>query len=334
MQMYTIPILYCPFTPFVHPLLNEIEEHTNQWILDFRLTETYEKFVQYKKCRFASFIARSFPVGDFIDICAWADFNTLLFLVDDKFDEQDLIKDKKSFMRFEKDFMEVLEQNKRCTIEKDGSILAAASDFWNRMLLRSSASWQRKFIGCIQQMFAGLYWQFENILKGTDPNFDEYLEIRQYLGAAHLSTDSLEVTGKIFLPDEVYENPLVNKLTVICRNTVCFANDLFSLGKETEESQNAGDFNLVTLMKRKHNLTMEGAIEATAQFHDRLVRDFIDISRQVFIYDDNTNKMLKQYIQALQCQMIANIEWSTKETIRYPHIYGRQGQATNQPFVK
>lgn len=322
MQLYRIPALYCPFTPTIHPLHHEIEEHTNQWILDFQLIDTYETFIKYKKSRFPAFIARSFPNADYIAICAWSDLNALLFIVDDQIDAQDILTDKESFLQVERNFLEILEYNKRCSIGADGPVLTALSDFWNRMLLYSSTAWQHKFIQGIKDMFAGGMWQFEHVMKGRRPDFDEYMQVRQYFGAAHLSTDVLEVTGKILLEEAVYADPAVHKLTEICRNTICFSNDLFSLGKELEESQNGGEFNLVTILKHKHNLTMEDAIKATAAFHDSLVKDFVELSKNIYIFDNSTNEMLHKYIQALGCLMAANIEWSTKETNRYPHIYG------------
>jgi hypothetical protein len=130
------------------------------------------------------------------------------------------------------------------------------------------------------------------------------------------------VTGKIYLPEEVYQDPVVSRLTELSRNCVCFANDLFSLSKESEESQNAGEYNLVGVMKRKYALSWEGAIERTATYHDDLVREFIFLTPQAYSFDVANNEMLAKYVRELEIQMIANIIWSTRDTDRYPHIYG------------
>jgi hypothetical protein len=321
MQLHRIPILYCPFIGAIHPNVNEIEEHTLQWLLDFRLVTKNDTYLRYKKNKFPLFIARTFPNGDFIDICTWCDLNSLLFIVDDLFDANDTIKEMNSFEIFQGKIMSILKCRSHLEID-DGPIFAAFSDIWERLCLRSSGAWQKKFINCIKKMFDGLFWQFKNIQLGIFPTYDDYLSIRQYLGASHLSTDSLEITGKIYLPEEVYQNKIVNKLTELSRNCVCFANDLFSLGKETIESQNSGEYNLVGVIKRKHKLSWEDAIKKTADFHDGLVREFIFLTSRSYVFDKNTNEMLAKYIRALEIQMVANIEWSTKETDRYPHIYG------------
>jgi hypothetical protein len=320
MHLYTIPGLYCPFSPAIHPAVNEIEAHTQQWLLDFKLINSYDMLNLYKQQRFASMIARSYPYGDYVDLCTWCDLNTLLFIVDDQLDEQDIIKDKEAFLRFESDFLEVLQSNRSCSLEKDGPVLTALSDFWRRMLLRSGQVWQDKFIQGIKDMFAGGMWQFKHIMDNRTPDLDEYIGIRQYLGAANLATDSLEVTGKISLGEEIYKTPLVTKLTEICRNAICFANDLFSLSKEVAQS-NGAEFNLVTILRRKHNLTMERAISEAARVHDATVHEFIDLSGKAYIYDKETNFMLHKYVHALEYLMKGNIDWSTRETTRYPHIY-------------
>lgn len=327
MKLYTIPALYCPFVSRIHPDVQALEEHTLQWILDFKLVDNLQTFKRYQQNKLPLFLARTFPDSDFINLCAWCDLYTLLFIVDDSFDDNDVIKDNSSFDEFRRAFMGVLMDDDRYSVDEN-PVLAALSDLWARLVMRSTPAWQGKIIGCINQMFDGLYWQFKNVLLGMLPTFEDYIRIRQYLGAAHLSTDSLEVSGRIELPEEIYSDPAVSRLTVLSRNCICFANDLFSLGKESEESQNAGEYNLVGVMRRKYHLSIQEAIRATANYHDNLVREFIALSKAATHFDEATNEMVEKYIRALEVQMIANIEWSTRETDRYPHRYEGEDQKT------
>ena len=82
-----------------------------------------------------------------------------------------------------------------------------------------------------------------------------------------------------------------------------------------------GEFNLVTVLKNRYDVSMDEAIHKTAVVHDDLVREFIGLARRIFIFDDLTNHMLKKYIEALGYQMRGNVDWSTRETTCYPHIY-------------
>lgn len=320
MNLYPIPALYCPFPGAIHPRHEEIEAHTHKWILEFQLTPNYEVFSRYRSYRYPLFISRSFPVGDYDDICNWCDFNTLLFIVDDLFGGADIIKRKESYALFEKHFMEILERNKKYRIRSDGPLLAALSDFWRRVHIRTSKVWQFRLISGLQLMFRGLAWQFRHIINGVRPNFEEYMRIRQYLGTTHLSTDCLEVTGKIILGENIYDHPFVKKLTETSRNIMCVSNDLFSLSKDLSQTDKK-EYNLVAVLKNRYNISMEEAIEKTVNIHDELVREFIDLTKRIFIFDPGTNHMLRKYIEALGYQMKGHVDWSTQETTRYPHIY-------------
>jgi hypothetical protein len=81
-MLYNIPALYCPFPIAIHPLVNEIEDHTNQWVNDFKLLESYDTFTKFRASKFGHFIGRSFPNAEFVRISAWSDLNALLFIVD------------------------------------------------------------------------------------------------------------------------------------------------------------------------------------------------------------------------------------------------------------
>lgn len=320
-MLYSIPALYCPFPIAIHPLVNEIEDHTNQWVIDFNLLDSYETFTKFRDSQFGHFIGRSFPNADFVRISAWSDLNALLFIVDDQIDAQDVIKDKASFFGLMNRFIEVLENRESCTIEEDGPVLAALSDFWLRITLVTEERWQRKFIKSIEDMFNGGYWQFEHLMLGKRPVLEEYMKVRQYFGAAHLSTDALEGIAGIDLPQYVYDDPIVFRLTELARNTICFSNDLFSFGKEIEEKNNGAVFNLVMIVKDKYDLSLEQAIRKAADIHDEHIREFIALSGIVYKYDDAINAALKIYVDALGVLQRGNIEWSTRETARYPHIY-------------
>jgi hypothetical protein len=322
MKLYNIPRLYCPFESRIHPDREAIQEHTDQWVMDFELIDSIDTLEKYRAQKFGSMIARSYPYGEYADLAAWCDLNTLLFIVDDNLDEQDNIKDGDSFLKFVQGLLDVVERGRRCTIKKDGPVLAALDDFWQRMLYRSSDVWKQKFAQGIRDTFEGGLWQFNLVIKNERPDMDEYMKIRQYLGAANLATESLEVTGKVQLDEYVYRSPLVYKLTEIARNTVCFANDLFSLGKEIDQGTgNASDFNLVSIVSHKKRFTIDRAIEEVALIHNQYIGEFIRISKMASIFDDDTNVRLERYIDCLRHFMKGNIEWSTTESSRYPHIY-------------
>lgn len=318
MEYYQIPSLYCPFETVAAPELEKkIEQQTNMFLSKFDLVSE-ERFEFYRAQRFASMIVRSYPLGGEEILCAWCDLNTLLFLVDDDLDERFDIADEVTLSAFTDKFIEILETG---ICRYDEPVYRAFHDFWMRIISLSSERWQRIFIQNVKDMWTGGLWQFRHIISGRKPSLDEYYELRQYLGAAHLATDSLEITANIPLLDEVFGDEKVQALTQMCRNAICFANDLFSLGKEMAHSHLGAEFNLITILARERNLSIKAAIHEAVTIHDQSVKNFIKMSEQIYRFDEKTNRLLEKYIVAMGYLMKGNIDWSTKDTSRYPHIY-------------
>lgn len=319
MKLFAVPGLYCPFDTIVHPDRSLIDAHTQQFIADFHLVETQEKFDHYCSQQFAAMIARSYPMGTFYDLAAWCDMNTLLFILDDHLDEGDIMKDKAALSQFETQFMEILYAKKFPVADTGNPMLNALGNIWERMVARSGKTYHDRIIRGFKDMFSGGMWQYELIKKGAYPGIEEYFEVRQYLGAANLATDSLELTGQVNLSEEIYQDSKVIRMTTLARNAICFANDLFSLSKEIAQSASP-EFNLVTILKRTRGISLEEAILETAVIHDEVVKEFIELEKGIYIFPLDINLQLSKYIEGLQHLMIGNIMWSTKDTSRYPHM--------------
>lgn len=327
MTLYSIPGLLCPFTSIVSPHEDLIETHTLKWLIDFNLVTNEDQLEHYRNQRFAAMISRSYPYSDLTDLFYWCDLNTLLFIVDDQLDEHNIVHDKEELFTFITELISVLENERQYVKGKDNPIFCALSDFWQSMKNRSSITWQKKFIqGMKNVFFIGGVWAFNHISNHIKPSLDEYLLLRPYLGAANLATGSLEVTGSIELPEEIYTHPVIQRLTVLCENTICWSNDLFSLSKEMVHN---ADFNLVSVLSNHYEISIEEAILKAADIHDAQVQEFIRLSKHITYFDPELIASVQKYISALECLMRGNIEWSTQATTRYPHIYCGNAAAKN-----
>jgi len=321
MKIFTIPTLYCPFPILSSAFQTEIENHTNQWLLDFELVETSGNYIRYKEQRFAKMIAISYPLGKYADLAVWCDINTLLFIVDDMLDEQATVNSKQSYISFVAKLIAVLEENRSGTVESDGPVFAAWGDCWRRLVKRTPVKWQKEFIKEVRNTFeVGGTWAMDCLLTNRKPSLAEYLRLRQYLGAANLATMSLSVMANIDLPDIIYTHPTIERLTELCRNAICFSNDLFSLSKEKEYN---ADFNIVSILENERKMSIDQAIKEAAVIHNTTVRDFIKEGKKALqMSKGEIKEMLRKYLQALCCLMSGNVAWSTGNTTRYPHVYG------------
>lgn len=322
-----VPALYCPFPSAINRHVSDAEAHTMFWLQRFRLVQSQPKLEDYRQQGFAYMVARMFPTASRNMLFAFTDLNTLLFLVDDQFDHQEgitgSIPSVEDLYAFIRGFIAVLETDRLITHDSDGPVYAALADFWRRVKAKSTSAWQEQFIEGMRQIFKAAIWQYENTKAGKALTEEDYIGRRQYLGAANVATDTITLAENIFLPEEVFHSPIVQQLTTLCRNTVCWANDLFSLSKEMSHED---EYNMVSILQKTRNISLEQAIHETALIHDSEVREFISLAGRVYLRDDMNNRNLRRYIRSLAAIMRGNIDWSRQETTRYRFEYGEELQ--------
>ncbi|KAA2238448.1 hypothetical protein F0L74_19665 [Chitinophaga agrisoli] len=322
MSPITIPRLYCPFTPSVNPFAAAVTIHTDDWVRRFGL-HTGAAWQKYKADNFTQLTARFYTTAGLERLAAANDLVVLLFAVDDLLDDQlqrsSLIQQKERLQAF-------IEQVTAITSGAAPSVapdampwLAALADVWERLCAFGPPQWQQQFAKSILKMFRTAIWEFDNA-RGQLPTIAQYVEKRQYLGAAFITIGMIQVIEDIPLPPEVLQHPRVQEMVMLCRNIICWANDLFSLGKE---QQHGDGHNLVTLLQTERNLTQDEAILCTTAMHDADMFKFLRLSKQLPSFDAATNKHLERYAGTLNRHIRGNVDWSVQDTKRYSFVYGK-----------
>ncbi|WP_212004654.1 hypothetical protein [Chitinophaga sp. HK235] len=309
----TLPALQCPIASAINPYVRQAECHTDQWLKKFKLLDE-DQYEYYRRQGFAYMVARMFPTASPPMLFALTDINSLLFLLDDQIDHQlngsSGIGQKEFLKSFVEDFISVLAERSPYT-QQTNPALAALAEFWERMCNMTSIFWQSQFIHSVQQTFDAALWQLDNISKKKIPTVAEFIKRRNFLGAANIATDSIIAVhgmngswGKIH--SQVYD------LTLLCRNIVCWANDLYSLSKELEH----GDiYNLVLLIQHEDDLTLDEAITKAVEKHDRDMREFLLLGDR--LVRTHNSKELVLYYASLKHIIRGNVDWSHEETTRY-----------------
>jgi hypothetical protein len=164
---------------------------------------------------------------------------------------------------------------------------------------------------------AGL-WEYDNCKGEKLPSFAQFYDKRQFLGAAHISTDLITVIEDIQLPAYILQHPAVERLTFLARNCVCWANDLFSLSKEL---QHGDQHNMVIVLMKERAISLDDSIKETVLLHDTEMREFVNISEKLPTFG-HYDGSLKKYVSVLANILRGNIDWSSHETARYHFSYG------------
>lgn len=323
MQTVYIPDLYCPIESKINPLVDIARVHTSEWIKQFGLHEgrAYDKFVGDN---FSTMTARFYPTADQLRLNLANDINSLLFVVDDAMDNQtvkaDLIKTRHNYTTFVEKCMFILtEADLYIPLEEGKGVFAALNDVWKRLRAISSPEWQSNFVKSIQLMFDAGTWEFENVQAGKLPTVAEFYKKRPFLGAAHISTDLISVIENIDLPDKIINHPSIVDVVNLCRNIVCLANDLFSLSKELIHGD---EHNMVIIIMKEMNISLEDAILKTVNIHNSDMTKFIFLTRELPSFE-KYDASLRHYVSTLGAILKGNVDWSSTETSRYSFIYGK-----------
>jgi hypothetical protein len=318
MYTYQLPGLYCPFPSILNPHVEKADKHTTLWVKKHQLVTNEETWTYYHRQKFTWMVARMFPTADLHALSIAADLNTLLFILDDQFDEHgegsDGIKQREQFEHLVHALIGIMKHNRQVSIEKGGPVLSAVSDFWKRMRKLGNLGWQVRFIESLQQAFAANLWRIEQVNRAQLPTLEAYMKWRPFFSGASFFACLPEAIEGFSLPDYVFLDGTVQQLIQLCSNTICWANDLFSFSKEQEQGD---EMNLVMLIRNHRDCTIEEAIAAAVQIHDEQVAAFEQLSRELPSFGVLTDAQLGRYVNALALMMKGNIDWSVKDTARY-----------------
>lgn len=321
MQNIAIPRLLCPFTSRINSHVYAVKEHTDQWVLEFGLCSE-EELEKYHAENYSAFTSRFYPDADYEHLCIANDLIALLFIIDDRTDAQfskTTIESEDALNQFIGKIIAIANQNMTLQEAKQerNPVFHAFADVWQRLFCATRDLWINSFAKEIEAIFMAAVWEYRNSFKQL-PKVEEYLQKRMYIGAANIAVALIEPMEKIYLAESVKQHEFVQELGKLACNVICISNDLFSLNKE----QISGDqHNLPSILKNEKGITLEEAMSLTAEIHDEEVNKFIALAKQLPSFDEDTNGILKRYVNVLELQMAGNVVWSESETSRYPFTY-------------
>jgi hypothetical protein len=252
-----------------------------------------------------SLIGRAYPATSQQSLQLLADWTTWLFVLDDRCDERSAGKDPAALRANNARTLDILRGTP--VRPQDGPLAHALIDLRRRMLERGSAEWLARFIVSVAQALDASVWEATNRAHRIVPDLISYLEWRPATGGMLTYVELSEITDGIDLPIAIRYHALVQRLTRMAINVVCWANDVLSLQKELKQ----GDVhNLVLVLQRQQGLTLQEALERVAALHDVEVRAFMDVELSLPSFDPASDSALGRYIDLLRSWMRGNLDWS------------------------
>ena len=185
--------------------------------------------------------------------------------------------------------------------------LAALYDVWQRLSARSTPVWRGRFRRTLESGLDSYIWEATNRERGVLPPLAEYMRMRRLTGGWLTDVALVDVAERFSLPSVVYHDAHVGQLLDAANNIICWANDLYSLRKELRK----GDVhNLVLILQRDQQVTLQEAIDHAAALHDAEVRRYIELERTLPTFGPEGDHCVAQYVRFARHFIRANTDWA------------------------
>ena len=311
--------LLSPFPGRINPLAEQADFYTAEWLGRFSLIRSHDELRHSQNGRFTWMVARMFPGANLNALGISADLNALLFLIDDHFDGAGGEAAKAPlFKGFIHRMIEILSETEDDGHKEKNNVLAAFRDIWLRLVAISTPAWQQRFRESLVAALNANLWRMETLDNDQPVALADYLHYRPMIGGANFFTYLAEVMEGVVLPEHCFEHPHITRMMDLCAGSICWANDLFSFRKELAEGDT---MNLVMLLQQERGGTLSHAIKSAKQIHDRAVKEFIELAWNPPVFgDEQTDALVKRFVQSLGVMMKGNIDWSTLDTLRYRQL--------------
>ncbi|MDD1611667.1 MAG: hypothetical protein LUQ57_00850 [Methylococcaceae bacterium] len=281
-----------------------VNNHTLNWVEKFGLAPDEDNAERLKKSKFGRLAARAYPNAPLEELKIVSDWNTWLFIRDDQCDESGVGKDPIRLCGMHAEFLEILQG--RAPEKYDSALAHALYDIRNRLLRKASPAWMCRFIYSVIEYFDSSVWEAINRADEKIPDTETYILMRPYTGGLYTDIELIDITENIYLPLHVRKNEVLQRLTLITNNVVCWSNDIISYAKESKYHD---VHNLVaTLLPAQQSL--QKAIDLATEMTNAEIDEFLQLQQHIPKFSPEIDAEVQRYVAILRSWMRGNLDWA------------------------
>lgn len=305
--------LFCPFPSARNAATDWAEQHTLAWAERWGLLPTIAARKAFHVARFADLMGRAYPTTDPATLAVIVDWNSWTFLVDTQLDHHALGQDPQTLAAFATTVNDIL-GDEACPRDRWWPpLLKALANITDRLRARAHPGWMARFRASVADTLAMCVREAEYRRYAIMPTEAEYIQMRPHTSGSYCFLDLIEIANQIPMLDTIRHHPTIVRMRELTNESIYLANDLASLAKELQQGDGN---NMVIIVQRDQQLSLEAAQRAVAHRHDRVVSLFLRQYSNLPADDAATNRHLVRYVRGLTTWMRANLDWS-EHTGRY-----------------
>ncbi|KAG6879127.1 hypothetical protein C0992_005014 [Termitomyces sp. T32_za158] len=204
-------------------------------------------------------------------------------------------------------------------------VVEALRQLWKLISKCSSAAARGRLMKSLDNFTKAVATQAHDRALDYIRDIDEYLLIRRETIGAKQAFIVLEF--ELNLPDEVFEDPIIQDFIDACVDLIILSNDLYSYN--VEQARGDEDHNLVTVLMHHQHVTLNEAMTWIGNYASKRVQGVLNNLSHVPYFGEEYQADLERYLNGLCNWVRANDSWHF-ESGRYFGMDGLEIQKTRK----
>ncbi|MFF3324497.1 selina-4(15),7(11)-diene synthase [Streptomyces sp. NPDC002889] len=306
----TVPPIFSPIPPAIHPCHADIDVQTAAWAETFRIgsDELRGKLVRQD---IGTFSARILPEGREEVVSLLADFVLWLFGVDDGHCEEGELGHRPGDLAGLLHRLLRIAQNPEAAMLLDDPLAAGVRDLRLRVDRYGTAGQTARWVDALREYFFSVVWEAAHRRAGTVPDLNDYTLMRLYDGATSMVLPMLEMGYGYELQPHERDRTAVRAVAEMASFIITWDNDIFSHRKE--RSSLGFYLNILRVLEEHHGLTTGQALDTAISQRDRVMCLYMRVSEHLA---ETGSPQLRQYLRSLSSFIRGAQDWGIS-SVRY-----------------
>lgn len=328
-----IPPVYCPIPPAAHPLLQQIQLRSEEWIAQFSFWADGAGPPSARDSNYGEMAARMAPSGipERLQLCS--DWYHLGGVWDETYDRLPTAEVGRGLGRLAEMTAKIIRTFRvpaAGLLPPSNPFNAALADIAERLHRMTTPVQRHHIIDGQQDWLVSMAWEAACKAHTRLPSLPDYTAQRLYTVGGTAFTVWLETLDGVEVPDKEWDSPSTRALTEIAGLIVAFDNDLYSYAKDLWFQRHRGvtPLNCVNVLAADLGCSIPTALDQAVRMRDRLMCLFLALRTQLA---HRANSDLDHYLTGLGHFIRANIDFGNASA-RYSNPDGNSPHATQSPL--
>ena len=309
--LLSVPPLYSPFRPAIHPRHAYIDQRTGEWAKPFIDEDLRRKLITQD---LGTFAARILPEGREEVVDALADFVIWLFGVDDGHCEEGELGTRPGQLAAALHCLLRVAQNPEVPMLTQDPLANGIRDLQRRVsMYAQGAGPVDRWINALREYFFSVVWEAGYRSHEIVPDLNNYTLMRIYNGATTVVFPFLEIAYGYELRASEWGDKRLRAASEMVSFVTTWDNDIFSYHKESRQPESRYYLNVLRVLMHHWGLAPKEALAVAIAQRDRVLSLYLRVCDEL---TRTGSPEVRQYVRSLHHYIRANQDWAI-ESKRY-----------------